>query len=321
MASRFLNASYSVLSYAARRFAGISTAAPLPSSISIELSSICNLSCHECVTGAGQLSRCNSFLSYTLAEKIAEELRGFVLTAWLYFQGEPMMHPRFFDIAELFREMNPVISTNGHFLDRESCLLLTRSGLRKVIIAYDGATPEVYNLYRVGGDHRLVTEGIRTLSRTVREQRSPLKTELQFLIHRGNEHETGAAAAFAASVGARFRVKTMQLLDRASAVRWMPSDPKKSRYSGPEGRRGARPPLRGCFRMWRSAVITSDGDVVPCCFDKHGANRMGNLSSQSFSEIWRSEKYRNFRAAVMRSREEMDICRDCPQGTRLFFKS
>jgi hypothetical protein len=34
--------------------------------------------------------------------KIAAELHGHTLSAWLCFQGEPMMHPRFFDIVDLF---------------------------------------------------------------------------------------------------------------------------------------------------------------------------------------------------------------------------
>jgi radical SAM protein with 4Fe4S-binding SPASM domain len=72
--------------------------------------------------------------------------------------------------------------------------------------------------------------------------------------------------------------------------------------------------------MWSSAVITTDGDVVPCCFDKHGVHAMGNLNSQSFTEIWHSGRYRDFRAAVMKNRNEIDICVHCPQGTRLFFK-
>lgn len=322
MASRFLNASYSVFSYAASRFAGIPADAPLPPAISIELSSACNLSCPECVTGAGLLSRGNSFLDYTLAEKIADEIRGFTLSAWLSFQGEPMMHPEFFRIAELFAGMNPVIATNGHYLDKERCLGLAGSSLKKVIISYDGVTPGSYGIYRRGGDHELVKEGIRRLAATVRERRSGLKIVLQFLLHRGNEHEVRAAAAFAGSVGAGFIIKSMQVLDPARAGEWVSSDDLRSRYvRGDDGAwRHAGSPSRGCLRMWSSAVITTDGDVVPCCFDKHGVHAMGNLNSQSFAEIWRSGRYRDFRAAVMKDRQTVDICAHCPQGTRILFK-
>jgi radical SAM protein with 4Fe4S-binding SPASM domain len=322
MALRFLNASYSVLSYAVRRSAGISAAAPLPPAISIELTSICNLHCPECVTGTGLISRGNSFLDYALARKIADELGGFVLSAWLSFQGEPMLHPDFFRIADLFSHMNPVIATNGHYLDSERCIGLADSPLKKIIISYDGVSASTYGMYRRGGNHELVTEGIRRLAATIRERRSGLKIVLQFLLHRGNEHEARAAVAFARSVGAGFRVKSMQVLDPVRAGEWVSSDDLRSRYvRGDDGSwQRAGSPGRGCMRMWSSAVITSDGDVVPCCFDKHAVHRMGNLNSQSFAEIWSSERYMDFRATVMKSRETVDICRDCPQGTRLLFR-
>jgi len=186
-----------------------------------------------------------------------------------------------------------------------------------------GSPPGTYGIYRRGGDHALVTEGIRRLAATVRERRSGLKVVLQFLLHRGNEHEVLAAAAFAGSVGAGFKIKSMQVLDPARAGEWVSSDQGRSRYKrGDDGTwHSAGSPKRGCPRMWSSAVITTDGDVVPCCFDKQAWYAMGNLRSRSFAEIWRSGRYRDFRSAVMKSRGAVDICRDCPQGTRLLFRS
>lgn len=317
----YLNASYSVFSYAVRRMSGISFNPPLPPAISVELSSRCNLSCHECVTGAGLLQRRNDFLSVSLARKIASELRSHTLSAWLYFQGEPMMHPRFFDIMELFREMHPVISTNGHFLDAESCTRLASSSLRQIIIPYDGVTPGVYNIYRKGGDHAVVTEGIRRLAVSVRREGTSPAIEIQFLLHRGNEHEVSEAKAFAKSIGAGFKVKSIQVLDTQRAGEWMPSDRQRSRYtlSGDKWKT-TETQSRGCMRMWTTSVITSDGDVVPCCFDKNASHVMGNLNSQSFRNIWQSEKYVAFRKTVMKSRREIDICRECPEGRRIFFK-
>ena len=78
-------------------------------------------------------------------------------------------------------------------------------------------------------------------------------------------------------------------------------------------------PARGCMRMWTSSVITTDGDVVPCCYDKNGLHVMGNLENQTFPEIWRGEKYRSFRDKVMMSRSLLNICNGCPEGRRLFY--
>ncbi len=317
----YLNASYSVFSYAAKRYGTITAVPPLPPAISVELSSRCNLTCPECVTGRGLIGRKNSFISYDLASKIAEQFSGRALSVWLSFQGEPMMHPDFFMILELFKGMSPVISTNGHYLNIDNCLRLAGSPLKKIIISYDGATPETYGMYRRGGDHARVREGIIMLARTIRERKSDLKIVLQFLVHRGNEHEIPAAEAFARSAGAGFRVKSMQVLDPARAGEWIPSDYRLARYAcGEEGTPGTgRPHARGCLRMWTSAIITCDGDVVPCCYDKNGLHTMGNINKMSFREIWGGEKYQSFREKVMRDRKLIDLCSTCPEGRKLFF--
>lgn len=322
MTFSYLNASYSVFAYAAKRYAGIPVSPPLPAAVSVELSSRCNLSCPECVTGRGLINRRNGFISYDLVAAVASRLKGHVLSAWLSYQGEPMMHPEFFRITDLFAGMNPVISTNGHWLDRESCIRLALSPLRKIIVSYDGASPGAYGIYRRGGDHGLVTDGIRMLAETIRERRSGQKLVLQFLVHRGNEHESRAVAAFARSVGAEFRMKSMQVLDESRAGEWAPSVRSRSRYQKDDAGNwhtgGA--PRRGCIRMWTSAVVTSDGDVIPCCYDKNGLHVMGNLEEESLTGIWRGERYRSFREKVMRDRNLVDICSRCPQGRRLFFK-
>jgi len=320
MPAKYLNASYSVFSYAAKRFAGISLSPPLPPAISVELSSKCNLGCPECFTGAGLLRRRSDFMSYDLATVIASVFRGRALSAWLSFQGEPLMHPQFFLIAELFSGMNQVISTNGHFLDMETCVRLAESSLKEIIISYDGVTPGTYNIYRKGGDHTRVKEGITMLAEIASKRRSAPRLTLQFLLHRGNEHEAGVAAAFATSIGAGFRIKSIQVLDNERAGEWMPADQRRSRYVFSDGQwKIGGVPSKGCIRMWTTTVITTDGDVVPCCYDKNASHIMGNLRDQTFNDIWRGQRYRSFRDTVMKSRSKVDICRQCPQGRKIFF--
>jgi len=72
--------------------------------------------------------------------------------------------------------------------------------------------------------------------------------------------------------------------------------------------------------MWTTAIITADGDVVPCCFDKYGSHAMGNINDMAFSGIWNGERYRSFRESVMQSRASVDICTQCPQGKRILFR-
>ena len=52
-------------------------------------------------------------------------------------------------------------------------------------------------------------------------------------------------------------------------------------------------------RFWFNPVITWDGKVVPCCFDKDAEYVMGDLNQDSFREIWNGTKYRIFRKSIL----------------------
>jgi radical SAM protein with 4Fe4S-binding SPASM domain len=70
--------------------------------------------------------------------------------------------------------------------------------------------------------------------------------------------------------------------------------------------------------MWHSAVITWDGNVVPCCFDKDAKYSMGNVQTETFQDIWNNSKYNSFRANLLKSRSSIDICTNCSEGTKVW---
>ena len=70
--------------------------------------------------------------------------------------------------------------------------------------------------------------------------------------------------------------------------------------------------------MWHSCVITWDGAVLPCCFDKDGKYKMGDVKNNSFSNIWNNQKYAEFRKLISNSRREIDICKNCTEGTKVW---
>jgi len=67
--------------------------------------------------------------------------------------------------------------------------------------------------------------------------------------------------------------------------------------------------------MWSSCVVTWDGNVVPCCFDKDAAHTMGNIKEMDFAEIWKNERFHDFRKKILTSRKSIDICNNCTEGS------
>ncbi|MEP0862637.1 MAG: SPASM domain-containing protein, partial [Ignavibacterium sp.] len=72
-----------------------------------------------------------------------------------------------------------------------------------------------------------------------------------------------------------------------------------------------------CFALWRTAVITWDGKLVPCCFDKDAEFSLGVLNGKSVKDIWLSENYNNFRQSILTDRKQNKMCTNCTEGLKI----
>jgi radical SAM protein with 4Fe4S-binding SPASM domain len=70
--------------------------------------------------------------------------------------------------------------------------------------------------------------------------------------------------------------------------------------------------------MWSSCVFTWNGIVVPCCFDKDAKHQMGSVQNDPFLKIWRSSTYLGFRKGVLSNRSQIDICKNCSEGSKVW---
>ena len=73
-----------------------------------------------------------------------------------------------------------------------------------------------------------------------------------------------------------------------------------------------------CWRLWHDPVITWDGAVVPCCFDKDAQHRLGSLQQQTFKEVWHNKEYQSFRTKILQGRKNIDICANCSEGVKVW---
>jgi radical SAM protein with 4Fe4S-binding SPASM domain len=228
-----------------------------------------------------------------------------------------MLHPGFFSFLRKCRGINTTVSTNGHFLSEENAERLAKSGLGKLIVSLDGMDRETYSAYRVNGDFTKVTEGIRNVAQAIKKNKSSLKLEIQLLVNSFNEKQITCARRFAGKINARLKLKSMQIITGNNFVKWLPSLKRFRRYEMGGNAYVIKSALPDrCARLWFNPVITWDGKVLPCCFDKDGEYVMGDLNEDSFREIWNGPKYRSFRKSILSGRKMTDICRNCTSGLR-----
>lgn len=206
-------------------------------------------------------------------------------------------------------------STNGHYLNDMNVDEIIKSDLNHLIISMDGIDQQTYEKYRVKGNLQTVTDGIKRLVEAKKILNSNLPViELQFLVMRHNEHQIPQMREFAKKAGVdKLSFKTAQVYNFGSENMIIPSLKSKSRYrQSPDGKWIMANKIRNrCHRIWSSVVITWDGNVVPCCYDKDADHETGNLLDGSLTEIWKNQAYTSFRKQVLKNRSETEICRNC----------
>jgi radical SAM protein with 4Fe4S-binding SPASM domain len=320
---RVLNLGKLLSSYYASRLLQKPFHSGMPLYLEIEPTTSCNLRCPQCPSGLRAFTRPTGMLGLDLFKKTLDELEAHLIYLSLYFQGEPFLNKEFLEFVNYAAQKNVYTSTssNAHYFTDELARKTVESGLDRLIISIDGITQETYSKYRVGGSLDKVKEGTARLLEW--KQKLGLKTPhivWQFIAFSHNEHEIPAFKKLAKASGVdQFVIKTAQVYDYETSEGIIPENVELSRYERTEnGYRIRNKLLNHCWRMWRGSVVTWDGSVVPCCFDKDAAHSMGSVAERDFRQVWRSESYNNFRAAVLRSRKEIDICANCTEGTKVF---
>ena len=296
----------------------------LPMTVSIEPTTACNLRCPECPSGLRAFSRPTGNLKEDFFRQTIDELSDRLLYLIFYFQGEPYINPNFLDMVAYAhkKKIYTITSTNGHFLNDENARKTIESGLDRIIISVDGTTQEVYEQYRKAGRLENVLQGARNLVKWKKNMSSQKPYVIfQFLVVKPNEHQIPEVYRLAEEIGVdEVKLKTAQVYDYVNGNPLIPTIEKYARYQQlPDGTYKVKNRLLNhCWKLWHSCVITWNGVVVPCCFDKDADHRLGDLKAQTFAQIWQGGAYQVFRKKLLMGREQIDICTNCTEGCKVW---
>lgn len=297
----------------------------MPVSVSFEPTTSCNLRCPECPSGLRAFSRPTGMLQKDFFSETIDQLSKDLMYLVFYFQGEPYLNPDFLNMVQYAssKKIYTATSTNAHYLNDAVAKRTVESGLDRLIISIDGTTQETYQQYRVGGKLSKVLEGAANIVKWKKELKSKTPFVIfQFLVVRHNQHQIAEVQQLAKEIGVdQVRLKTAQVYDYEN-------DPNKliptlSKYSRYKKDANGKMKFKGnnqnhCWRLWHDPVITWDGNIVPCCFDKDAQHRFGNLKQQTFREIWSNKNYQEFRGKILQGRSNIDICANCSEGVKVW---
>ena len=248
--------------------------------------------------------------------KLINEAGLYAHTIIFHVQGEPLLHPH---LPEMIRyahdhKLFTMLSTNAQLLTPAIAEALIEAGLDRIIVSIDGLTEQTYSHYRVGGNLERALAGMRSLADCKKKKGFGPEIVMQCLYLKSNQHEWSTFIKHYHLFGAdKISMKTAQFYEFEHGNPDMPDDSRYSRYKrNIDGSYQLKKKLRNrCYRLWSGCVITTDGTILPCCFDKDHLFPLGNLGTSSIDEIMHSDAAQQFRQRLISNRASISMCSNC----------
>lgn len=323
---RFMNAIKLAMALAISSVMRKSVVWGVPAVLTVEPTALCNLRCPQCLVGLGRVIRQRKILDFDLYKNMLDQIGHRLWYLLLFNQGEPFLHPQLIELIRYAKRFGIYVttSTNGHFLtDAHQLSALVESGLDAIIVSVDGSDAISYSAYRQNGDFQRVIDGVARLIH-VRTQlhKSTPKLLLQCLVTKHSEHQMPAMRQLADRLHVdRLLFKTLQIENSETAAQYLPEQPAWRRNRQQIGTNCRKNSLKGkCWRLWYSAVLLSDGRLVPCCFDKNALYNYGQLCpAHHFKSIWKSDASHQFRTTILHQQHTIAICDNCSAHQKVYF--
>lgn len=323
----------------------------LPTYVQIEPVGQCNLRCQMCsiqFRKDGPPYGPPAFMEFATFTRVVDSFIG-LQELHLQGLGEPMMHPRFFDMVEYAAKRGIKVTTNSNLtlLNEKRAERCVTSGLHRLHVSIDGATAETYERIRIRAHfERIVSNLERILSARTHLHSNYPRLHLVMVIMRQNLHELPDLVRLAHrwSVDQIFvqhlchdfgelslPANYLPMRDFVQQETLLEEDPQRVDKYFQEARNVAKalgvelrlphvrlrlhppgtPGPTRCDWPWRGAYITYQGYAMPCCMvSTPDRINFGKVTEQGVEPLWNSSEYQGFRDQLS-SDEPPEICRSC----------
>lgn len=279
-------------------------AAEYPIQVDIELNGGCNMRCPFCLHGYEKIANLN--LPREVFERlIVEAVSLGAKSLKLNYINEPLMRKDLEDCIRFAKAagiLNVYIVTNGTMLTEARAESLLGSGLTKLFVSIDAATPETYDKQRTSGQYENVVRNVKRFieMRNGRGLRFPL-VRVSFLKNAKNIHEAD------------------EFLDQWENVADIVSFQAMNEVPGQDTKLTlpvSRDTDSGCPFPFKQLVVDHKGNVQPCCKLAGKSLVVGNVDHMSLREAWDSESLRELRAMHKDGRwRTHPVCGPCMNPT------
>ncbi|MBI4405796.1 MAG: SPASM domain-containing protein [Deltaproteobacteria bacterium] len=241
-------------------------------SVSVELSSRCNLNCILCARNKA-MTRAQGDIDFDTFRAMVDnnpDVPHYVLVGW----GEMMLNPIFFDCVDYLGKKNKRISltTNGTVFTEKNIERIIESTISHITISVDGID-DVYESVR-GYPYPKLESTIIRLSNRIKQTKKNIYLEIN-------------AVAYP-NVVEQAKEMRRRLGPYVEDIRFS----AYLEYNNPIKTNRTQP----CREFWRGIIAVGyDGNVVPCCMDYNASMVLGNVREARLIKLWNGQKMKLLR--------------------------
>lgn len=283
-----------------------------PSQVIIDATEVCNLACTHCAHPAFKVSQhynakhLNAELSQKAVDEVATSGRGLCQYMRFTGQGEPLLHPRIFEMVSYAVKNSGTtvtITTNGSLGRGDKLDTLLATGVDLIDISIDADTPETYAKIRVNGDLNVTRANVLQLLRGSQTAGSKTKIVVSYIEQPQNAHETANFEAYWKDQGADY-VVVRRLHSNAGALVQLAEQMRSD---------NAVEQRRPCLYPWERIILNPRGQLAFCPIDWTYDSSVNDYSESTIASTWTGEYYQSLRAAHLANNYSgHSFCGQCP---------
>lgn len=282
-----------------------------PRRVFIEPTNQCNCKCVHCA-GAFHMTRQRGYMDFDLYKKIIDELGHFwpYVNVNLYQHGEPLLHPRIFDMIDYAQDQNLFVKVNTNIgvLKKKDIPRLLKLDYLEVSI--DAASPETYKKVKGRDGFDKVLKNLLDYLEAWGENATPSSyaSEASFLAQNLNHQEADIFDELFSRLPLG-HVNIYPLHNFTGAI----SEGNSSIIDKESIPRSQWP---CCNSPWDVMAINWDGTAVACVYDYDAHYKIGDTNKMPVMECWNSEEMQRFRQGLFeRNYSEIEkngnLCSEC----------
>lgn len=263
-----------------------------PAFLRVEISRKCSVDCLYCSSKKEDL-----FYPLDSFKKLIDEFKDYLYLVSLYEIGEPLENNDIIDYIKYAKTNNvgTIISTNLSILKGDEFWKnLVLSGLDRIIVAIDGVSPKIYNMYRRNGNLELVLANLDKILILKKTYNSKIIVEWQMIDFPWNKIEQQSAREMALNMGCN----EFRLIQEVTQIRRKYKDLDFVRKSN-------------CILPYFTFNVTAYNDIRPCTKIYNEMMTIGSLNLNSTQEIWNGDAIKEIRSKkLIQNRAGCRTCRE-----------